>query len=317
MLLRILILLLLAGTASADLRGLRTTPQGSGPCGSAKKNAVARGQQVRLEQMNLPASTSFALLLGNDSTEVQLGSFSTDASGKVDVLVTIPMTFPIPSIAGIRGTIGDSLLLFSDPLAVVDGTQCDMSWASSSQCGDFDHDGVCNDDDECPFIPNPCPTGPACGDGADNDQDGLVDFGSDPFVNDPGCTAPTDTAETEPSLECDDGIDNDGDGFKDRRFVLQDFGPGVGVQPVLSDTSDPACTSVTSPKEGTQCDDSADNDGDTFVDFDGRLGTLTKDPECRAAWWDDETTVPGAGAAACGLAAATSLAGLARLRAWE
>lgn len=190
-----------------------------------------------------------------------------------------------------------------------------MSWASSSSgCADLDFDGVCNAVDECPWIPNPCPTGPACSDGADNDLDGRVDFGPDPLVNDPGCTSASDTDEKEAGAECDDGIDNDGDGFIDRRFVFQDFGPGVGVQLVLSDTSDPACLSPSSPKEGTQCSDGIDNDGDGGVDFDGRLGTLAKDSECRAAWWNDETTVPEPVGALSTLVAAASLGTLARRR---
>lgn len=51
---------------------------------------------------------------------------------------------------------------------------------------------------------------PACSDGADNDGDGLVDFPADP-----GCTAATDTSETQPLPACADGIDNDLDGLAD------------------------------------------------------------------------------------------------------
>jgi glucose/arabinose dehydrogenase len=45
---------------------------------------------------------------------------------------------------------------------------------------------------------------PACGDGIDNDEDGLADAGEDP-----GCALPANVTE---SPACDDGLDNDGDG---------------------------------------------------------------------------------------------------------
>jgi hypothetical protein len=51
---------------------------------------------------------------------------------------------------------------------------------------------------------------PACSDGWDNDNDGLID------VQDPGCASSTDDSEVghdpECPVECSDGIDNDGDG---------------------------------------------------------------------------------------------------------
>ncbi len=52
----------------------------------------------------------------------------------------------------------------------------------------------------------------ACGDGIDNDGDGLID------MEDPGCDHQNDTSEIDPSPEqpqCDDGQDNDGDGLVD------------------------------------------------------------------------------------------------------
>ena len=51
-----------------------------------------------------------------------------------------------------------------------------------------------------------------CGDGIDNDGDGLVD------LQDPGCTDAGDNDETDeptPTTECSDGVDNDGDGLID------------------------------------------------------------------------------------------------------
>jgi hypothetical protein len=46
----------------------------------------------------------------------------------------------------------------------------------------------------------------ACDDGADNDEDGLID------AQDPGCSGPTDDSERSADLVCDDGLDNDADG---------------------------------------------------------------------------------------------------------
>ncbi len=51
--------------------------------------------------------------------------------------------------------------------------------------------------------------GPECGDGIDNDGDGLVDIG------DSGCTGPLDVSERSAEIVCDDGTDNDDDGLLD------------------------------------------------------------------------------------------------------
>jgi hypothetical protein len=50
----------------------------------------------------------------------------------------------------------------------------------------------------------------ACGDGVDNDGDGLVDYPADP-----GCTSIHDATEHVPPPACGDGKDNDGDGLMD------------------------------------------------------------------------------------------------------
>jgi hypothetical protein len=49
-----------------------------------------------------------------------------------------------------------------------------------------------------------------CADGRDNDGDGRLDFPSDP-----GCASATDDSERDASRACDDGIDNDSDGRSD------------------------------------------------------------------------------------------------------
>jgi hypothetical protein len=51
---------------------------------------------------------------------------------------------------------------------------------------------------------------PECGDGLDNDGDGLTDFPADS-----GCTDDGDPSELSPNVACDDGLDNDGDGLAD------------------------------------------------------------------------------------------------------
>jgi hypothetical protein len=73
---------------------------------------------------------------------------------------------------------------------------------------------------------------PACGDGADNDGDTLVDF-----PNDKGCFNAAGTLE---NPQCDDGLDNDGDGKRDWD------GAGAGAP-------DPQCTSGSRNKEAPGC----------------------------------------------------------------
>jgi hypothetical protein len=85
---------------------------------------------------------------------------------------------------------------------------------------------------------------PACGDGLDNDADGVAD------AADPGCVSASDTSEQEAGLACDDGADNDGD--------------------LLADLSDPGCSAPADPSEqnaSVACDDGADNDGDSLADL--------------------------------------------------
>jgi hypothetical protein len=89
---------------------------------------------------------------------------------------------------------------------------------------------------------------PACDDGIDNDDDGMVDLA------DPECWGSDDLSEVS---DCDDGIENDGDG-------LIDF-----------DGGDPGCTDPADPSENDPtlpCDDGLDNDDDGLIDLD--------DPDC-------------------------------------
>ncbi|MEK6964447.1 MAG: hypothetical protein AABX70_08565 [Nanoarchaeota archaeon] len=89
----------------------------------------------------------------------------------------------------------------------------------------------------------------ACNDGTDNDNDGLSDY-----PNDPGCSSSQDASETSSSLICDNGLDetNDADSLADYRLNGGDLG----------------CTNSTDASEiNGQCDDLADNDGDTYTDY--------------------------------------------------
>ncbi len=103
----------------------------------------------------------------------------------------------------------------------------------------------------------------ACGDGVDNDGDGLVDMA------DPGCESTSDDDEynevtPSPATACSDGVDNDGDG--------------------LTDLADPGCSDASDDDEYNaplaQCNDGIDNDGDGKIDMD--------DPSCSDPSDDDE-----------------------------
>ncbi|MDP1825083.1 MAG: hypothetical protein Q8L48_17630 [Archangium sp.] len=102
----------------------------------------------------------------------------------------------------------------------------------------------------------------SCGDGLDNDADGLVDFPADP-----GCTSTGDIDETDVP-QCSDGLDNDGDG-------LVDF------------PADPGCSSFVDNTEGgmAACGDGVDNDSDSRVDF-------PADPGCTSATDTSELDLP-------------------------
>jgi len=103
---------------------------------------------------------------------------------------------------------------------------------------------------------------PACADGVDNDEDGLIDRA------DPGCERESDRDEADsPELSsvdgsCEDGVDNDGDG--------------------LVDGEDPGCVEEATVarfafERPAQCSDGVDNDQDGLIDFDaGGAG----DPDC-------------------------------------
>ena len=92
-----------------------------------------------------------------------------------------------------------------------------------------------------------------CNNGLDDDNDGLADLA------DPGCSGRTDNTETNSALVCDNGLDATND-----RDTLADYRLSGG---------DPGCTSPIDPSEiDGQCDDLADNDGDTYTDYPADMG---------------------------------------------
>ena len=123
----------------------------------------------------------------------------------------------------------------------------------------------------CSGQPSLCLAGFACGDGVDNDRDGLTD------LDDPGCANGGDNSEHGASV-CDDGVDNDDDGASDFRT------DGTGDNGCLSPTG-------TTELNGGPCNDGADNDGDGLSDF--RASSIG-DPGCTGVMDLSER-----GAAAC------------------
>ena len=107
-----------------------------------------------------------------------------------------------------------------------------------------------------------------CGDGADNDDDGKVDF-----PEDIGCESQDDNNELDVLSQCYDGLDNDEDGYID---YPEDYG----------------CTDENDNDESEfypQCWDAEDNDGDGRTDYPDDLGCDSWDDEseekvCKQKW---------------------------------
>jgi hypothetical protein len=142
--------------------------------------------------------------------------------------------------------------------------------ATSTSCGgrgdcgdgsDNDRDGLIDADDPgCEFNGDqeaPDPDFAACGDGVDNDSDGAIDLA------DPGCDSASDEDEyNEPVAGCKDGIDNDGDD-------LLDFPNDPGCQVSLDDDESDDCP------DGSGCPvcaNGSDDDGDQAPDYPDDLG---------------------------------------------
>ena len=107
---------------------------------------------------------------------------------------------------------------------------------------------------------------PACGDGADNDGDGKIDFPVDAgcatasdtseVVTDGKCTTSAGSTEFE---QCRDALDNDGDGLID----VND--PGCWQTPGVPASYNPSLDNEASAT--SQCQDSNDNDVDGLIDL--------------------------------------------------
>ena len=138
------------------------------------------------------------------------------------------------------------------------------------------------------------PPNPVCNNTLDDEGDDLVDFGTD-ILNDPGCTSPTDTDESDdPDVpECRDHADNDGDEFadwpadpgcedsEDPDELNDSINPVVECDNGIDDDDaedndidypdDDDCESPLDTKEQGgvgDCNDGADNDGDGLADED-------------------------------------------------
>jgi hypothetical protein len=117
----------------------------------------------------------------------------------------------------------------------------------------------------------------ACANGLDDDGDGTSDY-----LGDPGCDHASDPSEREATLVCDDGLDGD----KDGRI---DF------------PADPGCRDPAFPLEDPACQDGADNDGETGIDFDGGAAANggvaldVPDPQCAGLPWKNKEAKPSCG----------------------
>jgi hypothetical protein len=169
---------------------------------------------------------------------------------------------------------------------------CSSCPADCGACGPFCGDATCDATEDCATCPADCGTCPppaACGDGIDNDSDGLTDF-----PDDPGCATATDTDETDPAPGCTVfGSDTFGySGCVDAAPALLPC-EDVSTTGTLGCSSDDCSTSVALPFTfdfyGT---------GQTSVGFvsNGKLGfpgtttysnTCTIEANTIAAFWDD------------------------------
>lgn len=155
---------------------------------------------------------------------------------------------------------------FSTVLALLATAALGACNVTRHECGDGvdnDGDGLFDDlDPGCAYSGGETELSPPeCQDGQDNDNDGLSDY-----PDDPGCENESDDSEEDPIVECNDGVDNDFDTYIDY-------------------PDDPGCDSPLDTLEHTPpaCSDSQDNDGDGYTDY-------PFDPGCINQLDEDETT---------------------------
>ena len=162
-------------------------------------------------------------------------------------------------------------------LAIALAAGCFDDYGNCGDGKDNDADGLIDDGDPgCALnegnTESPDPPRPPCSNGADDDGDGIVDYPSDP-----GCRSMLDDDETDPPdppPRCRDGIDNDADGDIDF-------------------PNDPGCADIDDDDEAelfeTECSNGSDDDGDGVSDFPDDTGCASAaDPsEANAAFMSE------------------------------
>jgi len=96
-----------------------------------------------------------------------------------------------------------------------DGTTCEIDCGPPPVCGD----GTCDPEETLCSCPSDCGSAPGsesdCGNGVDEDCDGLIDCADPDCASDASCNGCTPTHSKEKGPRCLDGIDNDCDGMID------------------------------------------------------------------------------------------------------
>ncbi|MCA9526625.1 MAG: hypothetical protein KC549_10060 [Myxococcales bacterium] len=147
-------------------------------------------------------------------------------------------------------------------------------------CFDDNGDGQVTCEDRSCMASDPAcwPQGEICGDGLDNDGNGLWD------CDDPACWGTPDCGPPPVGEDCLDGLDNDGNGLVDCEDPAcvwwphcQDVGERCGDGwdndgNGLADCADPACAGLPECATDEVCGDGWDNDGDGLADC--------RDPAC-------------------------------------
>ncbi|MGH0036453.1 MAG: thrombospondin type 3 repeat-containing protein [Myxococcota bacterium] len=165
-------------------------------------------------------------------------------------------------------------------------------WITDDPAADDDHDGVPNDDDNCPSVHNP--------DQADADEDGIGDA-CDPDLTDSDSDGHADASDNCPSvanpLQEDGDLDGAGDACDNCPATanpLQEDHDGDGIGTACDDAcndgfdndgnnlvdfpDDPGCDSLADPLEAPHCSDGQDNDGDGLTDGDDPGCAASRDP---------------------------------------
>jgi cysteine-rich repeat protein len=137
---------------------------------------------------------------------------------------------------------------------------CELELPDCGDGVDDDGDGLVDGADPgCGGLASAAAENPACDNGADDDGDGLID------AADPACAGGAAGDDESAAPACQNGVDDDGDGGVDH-------------------PADPGCASATDASEqnpAVQCDDGIDNDGDGKVDY--RVAAGAGDPGCPSA----------------------------------